>query len=756
MAGSVGTNITTDNLICYLDVSNTKSLNIVNLLEMTEKFNTSPWIKLGSPNVTVTENFTTAPDGTNTATKVVSNTNTGAYGIRQSVNLKIDKTRTYTFSVWMRTDTTVSVALDISDNTNTAFTVNSTWTRYSITGTGNLSYADTLQFVDITFSANQLNGVVYLWGAQLVEGSVPLDYQPITIPTWNSLVGTNLSASFVNGTYVSATSKSLAFDGVDDYIQLSSAISQSNAQEWTMTAQFKPKFEKVRVTEQYVLLPYNSAGTRVGRTVVQLNYSVTIRSIDVDSSGNIFLGGRITEYNGVRRELLLKVDSSGNLVTAFNLGISVTQTQDTTGIALDGSGNVYYTGYNEGNLVKVDATTGALLQQISGVNASITQANLVLDVPNNKAYIGGWFTSIQGTAAMYLARINLSTMTIDTSFNTTTGFTASEDVQMMILQPDGKLLVGGRFTSYKGSTYNRIIRLNSDASIDTSFTIGTGFDSNIVRGAMALQSDGKIIVGGDFTTYNGVSTPRLVRLNADGTRDTSFNVGTGFNASVNSVAIQSDGKIVVAGGFTSYSGSSAQTVLLRLNTDGTRDTTFNTGAGPIFTIDAVKLQADGKIIVAGGYTTTYSGSTANQLFRVNTDGTLDNTFSAGSGIWGAFRLNAQTHYRNSAGTLLQQGFYNIGIPQYDWRAYDTASQPFLDRFVEYTLSKDSSGVYRQYWNGVYKQQVILSSPQDAGLDFNRVGSTLKGELISFKIYNKALTEAQIAQNFNTTKQKYNL
>ncbi|MEY3470703.1 MAG: hypothetical protein RLZZ223_53, partial [Candidatus Parcubacteria bacterium] len=136
----------------------------------------------------------------------------------------------------------------------------------------------------------------------------------------------------------------------------------------------------------------------------------------------------------------------------------------------------------------------------------------------------------------------------DTSFNIGTGF--NNWVYSLALQSDGKILVGGDFTSYQGVGANYIIRLNSDGSRDTSFNLGTGFNDSIA--SLALQSDGKILVGGWFSNYNGDTVNRIVRLNSNGSIDSSFNIGTGFNGSVYSLALQSDGKILVGGYFTSY------------------------------------------------------------------------------------------------------------------------------------------------------------------------------------------------------------
>jgi hypothetical protein len=86
----------------------------------------------------------------------------------------------------------------------------------------------------------------------------------------------------------------------------------------------------------------------------------------------------------------------------------------------------------------------------------------------------------------------------------------------------------------------------------TEFDVYSGFSSNVI--SIAVQSDGKVVIGGDFRTFNGVTAIRIARLNSDGTLDTTFttNTGTGFNESVQSIAIQSDGKIVCGGEFTGF------------------------------------------------------------------------------------------------------------------------------------------------------------------------------------------------------------
>ena len=124
-------------------------------------------------------------------------------------------------------------------------------------------------------------------------------------------------------------------------------------------------------------------------------------------------------------------------------------------------------------------------------------------------------------------------------YNIETGFNA--DPEIIKQQADGKLVIGGYYTTYQGVSANRIVRLNTDFSIDDTFVYGTGFNAEVNN--VAIQSDGKILVGGNFTTYNGTSRNRIIRLNTDGSIDTSFVIGIGFNSTVNTIELQSDGNM---------------------------------------------------------------------------------------------------------------------------------------------------------------------------------------------------------------------
>ena len=149
----------------------------------------------------------------------------------------------------------------------------------------------------------------------------------------------------------------------------------------------------------------------------------------------------------------------------------------------------------------------------------------------------------------------------------------NNEVSGMVLQSDGKIVVIGYFSRFNTVTTNYIIRLNSDGSVDTSFNIGSGFNDTPTK--IAIQYDNKVIITGSFTSYNGSPINRIIRLNSDGTRDTSFNPGSGFSSGsgFNGLGVLSNGQIIVSGGFDRYNGAVCP-MMIKLNSNGTRDTSF--------------------------------------------------------------------------------------------------------------------------------------------------------------------------------------
>jgi uncharacterized delta-60 repeat protein len=212
---------------------------------------------------------------------------------------------------------------------------------------------------------------------------------------------------------------------------------------------------------------------------------------------------------------------------------------------------------------------------------------------------------------------------VDTGFDPGSG--ANDIVRAISLQSDLKIVFGGDFTSVEGVSFNHVARLQSNGSLDTSFNPGNGADGNVL--AVALQSDGKIVLGCAFGNVDGSSRPGIARLNADGNLDNGFNPGSGANNVVRAVAVQADGKIVIAGDFTSVNGA-PRNRLARLNANGFVDAGFN----PVFNgpVNALAIQSDGKILAAGAFT-TLGGTGRNGIARLTTNGLVDATFDPGAG-----------------------------------------------------------------------------------------------------------------------------
>jgi uncharacterized delta-60 repeat protein len=238
---------------------------------------------------------------------------------------------------------------------------------------------------------------------------------------------------------------------------------------------------------------------------------------------------------------------------------------------------------------------------------------------DGKVLVLGSFTTLAGEACTNFGRLN-SDGTLDTSFNPGVGGNSYPQVCCLALQADGQIIVGGSFNTLSGQSRTNIGRLNTDGSVDAGFNPG----ANDTVVSLAVQADGKILAGGDFTSLGGFARTHLGRLNTDGTVETSFDprVERDSYPGVYTLAVQADGKILVGGCFETLGGEPRQN-LGRLNADGSVDVGFNPGVD--HPADCIELQADGRILVGGTFT-TLGGVACTNLGRLNVDGSLDTTF----------------------------------------------------------------------------------------------------------------------------------
>lgn len=300
-----------------------------------------------------------------------------------------------------------------------------------------------------------------------------------------------------------------------------------------------------------------------------------VLAMALQSNGSILIGGTFTSVQGAGRNFAARVLVDGSLDPVFN--------------------------------PNPNFTVSAIAEQVDG-----------------SVLLGGSFTQLQAnnatapTTRNHLARVNANG-TLDADFNLDT----NGRVLAIVIQADGKAIVGGSFTSIGGTTRNYIARLNTDGSLDT------GFDPNLNGQvtALAVQTDGRVLVGGNFTTVKGAARLHLARLGTDGVLDGSFEPNP--DGQVNAIAVQTDGKVIAGGYFLNVrpngsAVSTARTRIARFNGDGSLDTAWDPSAGgPVL---AIKIQSDGKALVGGNFLGFATGNRAN-IARINTDGTLDSNYN---------------------------------------------------------------------------------------------------------------------------------
>ncbi len=246
---------------------------------------------------------------------------------------------------------------------------------------------------------------------------------------------------------------------------------------------------------------------------------------------------------------------------------------------------------------------------------------------DGRLIIGGDFTTVSGFPFNRLARLTVAG-TLDPLFHPGSG--ANDKVHALVVQPDNKIIIGGRFTQFDTTNRGRVARLKADGTLDASFNPGAGADNPVF--ALALTPQGKVVLGGSFTTVNGVTRPNVALLGTNGTPDVGFNTGAGVNGTVYAVAVQPDGKILIGGDFTTVNNTNRARIA-RLHPNGSLDLSFNAGSGPDAAVRALAVQADGFIVVGGSFT-NLSGASARRIARLTPLGAMDSGFTPGQGTDG--------------------------------------------------------------------------------------------------------------------------
>jgi uncharacterized delta-60 repeat protein len=298
--------------------------------------------------------------------------------------------------------------------------------------------------------------------------------------------------------------------------------------------------------------------------------------------------------------------------------------------------------------------------------------------PDGRVLVGGEFTTMNNTNRVRLARLN-GDGKLDLSFDPgIDGVNAA--VRAIVIQPDGRVLIGGDFSQVGGAARGFVARLQTNGVLDSNFTATVNGNVH----ALALQSDGKILIGGAFSLVSGASRLSLARLNANGTLDTSFEVGTGFNGPVHAVAVLADGRVLAGGSFSNYNAVNIKN-LVRLGATGLLDNSFKSGTGPDGSVLSIAPAAAGRVVIGGEFL-NYNAVPRAGFARLTPNGGLDRGFDIGTGANAPVR--AVVAQENTA--IIIGGDFTLvnGLPRN--RVARIHGDEFLDLVgVEYSLSEFS-------------------------------------------------------------------
>ena len=381
-------------------------------------------------------------------------------------------------------------------------------------------------------------------------------------------------------------------------------------------------------------------------------------SVTVQGDGKIVVAGY--SGNGSSRDFaVVRYNTNGTLDTSFgtggklvtdigsrtnDFGYSVTVWADKILVAGESNGDFAVVRYNANGTLDTSFGTGGKL--VTDIGSGSFDRGYSVIMQGDKIVVAGYSDS-GGSDNFAVVRYNTNG-TLDNSFGTggklvpAIGSGTNDVGQNVTVQADGKIVVAGY--SGNGSSANfAVVRYDANGSLDAGFGTGGKLATDIGnatedQGNSVIMQGDKIVVAG-FSTSGGSNNFAVVRYDTNGTLDTGFgtdgklvtDIGSGTNDFGNSVTVQDD-KIVVAG--YSDSGGSNNFAVVRYNTNGTLDTTFDTDGKLVTDIGSstndvgrsVTVQADGKIVVAGTSDNNFA------VVRYNTDGSLDTSFGVGPAV----------------------------------------------------------------------------------------------------------------------------
>jgi uncharacterized delta-60 repeat protein len=359
------------------------------------------------------------------------------------------------------------------------------------------------------------------------------------------------------------------------------------------------------------------------------NASSFVFAIAVQADGKILVGGLFngaTSIGGQPRNYIARLDGTTGLADSFNPNAnnfveSITVQAD--GQILASGGFTSIGGQARGRIARLDGGTGLADSFDPNANGEVISIAVQADGKILAVGVFSGANSIGGQTRNRIARLDATTGLADSLDPN-----ANDVVYAIAVQADGKILAVGNFVTLAPNggaavTRNHIARLETDGRLDQTLNLGAlGSGSGLL--AIAVQPDGKILLGGDFNSVLGTPRNRIARLNADGTLDVGFNPNA--NSDVAAIAVQPDGKILVGGAFAGANSIGGQTRnrIARLDAVTGLADGFNPTAD--LRVDEIAVQADGKILAAGDFS-TIGGQPRSHIARLDATTGLADSFN---------------------------------------------------------------------------------------------------------------------------------
>lgn len=370
-----------------------------------------------------------------------------------------------------------------------------------------------------------------------------------------------------------------------------------------------------------------------------------IYKILVQPDGKLIVAGYFTGCQGNPAFNICRLNSDGVFDPSFQPGNSTTTSSMIFDIQFQSSGKILacgnfseFNGQAFGGLMRLNSD-GSIDPTFIGGNGGTFPFNrrCLKVLPDDSFYMGGGFLNYtnQFQTPRFLVKANPdgvydSSFPIANAFNVDSQTPSSYGLASIDVLSDGTLICGGQFDEYNGVLVKDLIRIKPDATLDYSFLPFTGCNSKVF--CTAVDQNNRILAGGAFTMYDNEVHGRFIRLNEDGTIDHSFNIGSGADGEVKSIALQYDGKIILGGKFKHFNGISRNSIV-RLNEDGSVDMSYDPGNafitvnGATSWVNAIKLQADGSLVAVGKFSYTDANSQLRSgVIRFYENGLLDGYF----------------------------------------------------------------------------------------------------------------------------------